>query len=387
MAQQRKRSSVRSTPAPVTRLKDQYGAEVPTRIAAMIRAVHADFPVEAFLADALEGYDALELMARAHKIAEALHRHLPASYAEAAQILLRSLGPKANRTEGMGLAPFLYLPHVLYVSRFGLEHFELSMRAQHELTQRFTAEFSIRAFLERYPQETLACLERWARDPNVHVRRLVSEGTRPRLPWAARLRAFQADPRPVLALLDLLKDDPELYVRRSVANNLNDIGKDHPDLLMQTARRWLQGASSERRRLVAHALRSAVKRADPHALKLLGFVPSAGVEVGRVSVSPRRAAIGESVVIAVELRNTGKRDCNVTADLRVFFVKSNGRTSVKVFKLKQLRIAARASAAIRKTISLAQLTTRTHYPGTHAIEVVLNGQVRGRARFQLIARN
>src|SRR5262245_21971460 len=114
----------------------------------MIHAVHAEFRVEPFIADALEGYEALELMARADRIAAALHRHLPHDYAEACEILLRSLGPKAAATQGMGLAPFLYLPHVLFVARFGMEHFELSMRAQYELTQRFTAEFSIRAYLE-----------------------------------------------------------------------------------------------------------------------------------------------------------------------------------------------------------------------------------------------
>ena len=133
---------------------------------------------------------------------------------------------------------FIYLPHVFFVAKFGVGHFEASMRAQYELTQRFTAEYSIRGFLERYPERTLARLREWAGDANAHVRRLVSEGTRPRLPWAPRLRAFQDDPQPVLELLELLKDDPELYVRRSVANNLNDIGKDNPTALIDTCRHW-----------------------------------------------------------------------------------------------------------------------------------------------------
>ena len=169
------------------------------------------------------------------------------------------------------MAAFLYMPHLFFVARHGLDHFEDSMRAQYALTQRFTAEYSIRAFLEKHPEATLARLREWAADPSQHVRRLVSEGTRPRLPWAPRLRAFQKDPRPVLELLELLKDDPELYVRRSVANNLNDIGKDHPALLTAVAKRWLRGATPERRWIVDHALRSAVKRADAGALGALGY--------------------------------------------------------------------------------------------------------------------
>ena len=361
-------------------------ARIFPRIGAMIRAVHPVFPLRSFVADALEGYDKLELMARAGKIAEALHRHLPEDYSEACDILVRSLGPKATKTQGMGLAPFLYLPHVLYVARSGLEPFELSMRAQYELTQRFTAEFSIRTYLGRHRERTLARLRQWARDPNVHVRRLVSEGTRPRLPWVARLRDFQADPGPVLALLELLKDDPEAYVRRSVANNLNDIGKDHPDLLIRTAQRWLRGASEERRRLVTHALRSRTKRADPRALALLAFQRSHDIVVRRRLVSPGRAAIGESIAAHVDLHNSGPRTRHVSADLRVHFVKSNGRTNLKVFRLKRLCLAAGASASLSRTISLAQLTTRTHYPGTHAIEVELNGRTQRVGTFELTAR-
>lgn len=206
-------------------LKNHFGPEVPRTIAAMIAAVWPEFPARRFLADVLAGYGPLALMDRGRRIADALHRYLPDGYPEAIAILIASVERGNVRHEAApGMASFLYLPHVLFVARHGLDHFEASMRAQYLLTQKFTAEFSIRPFLERYPEKTLVRLRRWARDPRPAVRRLVSEGTRPRLPWAARLPAFQRDPRPVLELLELLKDDPALYVRRSVANNLNDIG-------------------------------------------------------------------------------------------------------------------------------------------------------------------
>lgn len=250
------------------------------------------------------------------------------------------------------------------------------MRAQYELTQRFTAEFSIRVFLDREPERTLARLRDWTADPSPHVRRLVSEGTRPRLPWAPRLRRFQTDPRPVVDLLELLKDDPSLYVRRSVANNLNDIGKDNPDVLIETCRRWLVGATSGRRWLVRHALRSAIKRGERAALDLLGYVGPAAVELSQVEISPRRATIGDDVRISVTLQNLDQRPADLNVDLRLHFVKAGGRTIPKVFKMREVRLEPGDRATVSKTISLSQHTTRTHHPGEHRVEALVNGTAR-----------
>jgi 3-methyladenine DNA glycosylase AlkC len=366
-------------------LKNYYGPDVPARIARMIKEVDSSFNPEAFLTDALDGYQALELTPRAWQIADALGRHLPQDYERAIEILIASLGPKLDVAELTGMEVFVYLPHVFYVAKFGVDHFEASMRAQYELTKRFTAEYSIRVFLQRYQQQTLARLRRWAQDPNVHVRRLVSEGTRPRLPWAPRLRAFQNDPRPVLELLELLKDDSELLVRRSVANNLNDIGKDNPAALIETCRRWMSDATPERSWLVRHALRSAVKRGEPEALQLLGFLPATGIAVHDIHISPAVVSIGQSVTVTVELANEGSTTKPLLVELRVHFVKANGRLGPKVFAMKELELQPQESARITKTISLAQHTTRTHYPGQHRVEVLVNGQASGAALFDVIA--
>jgi len=365
-------------------LKNSFGPEVPARIARMIKEADSTFDEHAFLTDALIGYQELELTPRAWQIAHALGRHLPPDYERAIEILHASLGPKLEAAKLTGMDVFIYLPHVFYVAKFGVDHFEASMRAQYELTQRFTAEYSIRGFLERYPEPTLDRLRDWAGDSNVHVRRLVSEGTRPRLPWAPRLRAFQDDPQPVLQLLELLKDDPELYVRRSVANNLNDIGKDNPTALIETCRQWLSGATAERTWLIRHALRSAVKRGEPAALEVLGFVPATGIEVRDIHIAPAVASIGESVTFTVELANESSTAQQLLVDLRVHFVKANGRPSPKVFALKELEVEPGGSARLTKTISLAQHTTRTHYPGKHRVEVVVNGRVIGSGAFDVV---
>ena len=366
-------------------LKNYYGPDVPARIARMIKDVDSAFDEDAFLADALDGYQALELTPRARQIAQALGRHLPQDYEQAIEILIASLGPKLQVAELTGMDVFVYLPHVFFVAKFGVDHFEASMRAQYELTQRFSAEYSIRVFLERYPQQTLGRLREWAFDSNVHVRRLVSEGTRPRLPWAPRLPAFQDDPRPVLELLDLLKDDVELYVRRSVANNLNDIGKDNPTALFETCRRWMRDASPQRSWLVRHALRSAVKRGEPEALEILGFLPATCIHVREVHIAPAVASIGDSVTFTLDLSNDGSAMQQLLIELRVHFVKANGRPSPKFFALKELELRRHGSVQLTKTISLAQHTTRTHYPGQHRVEVLVNGRPSATGVFDIVA--
>lgn len=214
---------------------------------------------------------------------------------------------------------------------------------------------------------------------------MVSEGTRPRLPWAPRLRAFQKNPYPVLELLELLKDDSELYVRRSVANNLNDIGKDHPSLLVETARRWLVKATDERRWLIRHALRSAVKRADPDAIVVLGFGDGATVSISKISIMPQHVIIGGSVSITVEITNTDSQHQRNLIDLRIHFVKAKGKASPKVFKLKTVELAPRETIQLGKTISLADMTTRKHYAGTHPVEILLNGRTFPLGSFELAA--
>ena len=366
-------------------LKDSFGPHVPRRIAEAIVPVRPSFPVRAFLADVLDGYEDLELTQRARQIARALHAHLPADYDEAIDVLLASLGARIEGDEPSGMATFFYAPHVFFVAEYGLEHWETSMHAQYELTQRFTAEYSIRVFLESEPERTLARLREWTRDPSPDVRRLVSEGTRPRLPWAPRLPRFQADPAPVLELLELLKDDASLYVRRSVANNLNDIGKDHPEVLVATCRRWLRGASEERRWVVGHALRSAVKRGDRDALRVLGFGEADAAVIEGVAIEPRRPHIGDGIRISMGVRNAGARRAAFNVDLRVHFVKANGGTSPKVFKVRVVSLRPGERAGLSKLVSLRQHTTRTHHPGLHRVEIVVNGTVHDAGSFVVVA--
>jgi 3-methyladenine DNA glycosylase AlkC len=241
-----------------------------------ISSGHKKFDAAAFQRAALDGLKPLAILQRGHHLARVLREYLPARYEVAINILLRSLTPPLSQTNDFGLGGFFYLPHVSFVATYGLdaEHndgtdpFEISMRAQYELTRRFSAEFSMRPFLIRWPDRTLARLQEWTRDSDPHVRRLCSEGARPRLPWAMRIPNFVKDPRPVLPILESLKDDPDLYVRRSVANHLGDIAKDHPGLAFEICERWLADASHERKWLIRHAVRHPAKKGVKAALQL-----------------------------------------------------------------------------------------------------------------------
>lgn len=354
-------------------LKHFFDEQLVRAVAGELRRGYPALRKRPFVEACLKGLADLELIARGWHIAEVMREHLPHSFPEAADIVISSLGPEQERTESFGMAPFRYLPHICFVQKYGLDDFEPAMRAQYELTKRFSAESSIRAFLVRYPDATYERLLQWAHDDNVHVRRLVSEGTRPRLPWAPRLRAFQEDPRPVIALLELLKDDPERYVQRSVANNLNDIAKDHPDLAVAVCRRWLAGAPPARAWIVRHALRSLVKKGHRGALSLLGVGSKPKVELLGGRLTPARARIGETVRLSFDLVSTGRKPQDLLVDFAVHFVKANGATHPKVFKLRQVTLPPSGRVALESAISVRNMTTRQHHPGRHRVEVLING--------------
>ena len=366
-------------------LKTFFSRQLVRRLAADLARADPAFPASRFVRDASTRLESLELLDRGRHIARAMATWLPSSYPDAVALLLESLGPEHASDEliGVGMAPFFYLPHTIYVAEHGLDHFELSMRAQYELTKRFSAEASIRPYIAKYPERTIEQLRLWAGDPNPHVRRLVSEGTRLRLPWAARVPWLDEHPGEVLSLLDLLKDDPAPMVRRSVANNLNDLGKVRPELLIATCTSWLHAASPLRRDLVEHALRSAVKRGVPDALRLLGYGHDVSVAIDDVRISPRRVAIGGRVSIAFTLRSRSRTVQDVLVDLAVHFVKANGRAAPKVFKLKRATLPARGSLTFTTSVSLAVHTTRKPQPGRHAVDVVVNGKALRAGTFEV----
>jgi 3-methyladenine DNA glycosylase AlkC len=359
-------------------LKHFFDAALVDRMARSISDPRFDAPK--FRRLAKRGLEELELLDRGRHLMRALAASLPTDYAEAIAIVVASLDAPLALDRSNGMAPFFYLPHTMFVAEHGLASFELSMDAQHALTQRFSCEASIRPFLEHYRERTLAVLRSWAHDPSAHVRRLVSEGTRPRLPWAPRVSWLVVDPEPGLSLLELLRDDPSEYVRRSVANHLNDVAKDHPARVLEIAERWTSGEpSTERRRLVRHALRTLIKRGDRRALAIVGFAAEAPALSVRGRITPRRVPIGGEVTLEVWIES--EASANVVVDLVVHYVKAGGERRPKVFKWRELALVPNVEVRLTRRLSLAQRSTRTHRPGEHRVEIQVQGKTFEVGRF------
>ncbi|MBI5067799.1 MAG: DNA alkylation repair protein [Deltaproteobacteria bacterium] len=338
---------------------------------------------------ARDGLERLELKARALHLCDALEATLPEDFDEAAAVLEASLAPvrdgaelSAMRAGEEGLAGWTVWPLTEYVARRGLGSPVRALRALHAMTQRFTAEWAVRPFLVEHPALGFETLRRWTRDPSPHVRRLVSEGSRPRLPWGLRLRALVEDPSPTLPLLAALQDDPSEYVRRSVANHLNDIAKDHPGLVADWLERHLPGAPPARRALLRHASRTLVKRGDRRVLEAWGLGERFAGEAA-LTLSPRRVAVGGTLSLTLTLRSTAKRAQRLAVDYAVHHVKARGGTSAKVFKGWVTELAPGEKRELERRHSMRQVTTRRYHAGRHALDVRINGRVVAEASFDL----
>lgn len=339
---------------------------------------------------ALNSLETLEFKARAQHVCNALEATLPDDFEHAATVLETSLAPIGTRRStvapdvatGAGLNGWAVWPLGEYVARRGLDSPERALRTLHALTQRFTAEWPVRAFIEAHPELTFATLAAWARDPSEHVRRLASEGSRPRLPWGLQLKTLIADPSPTLPLLRALQDDESEYVRRSVANHLNDIAKDHPAIVAGWLEAHLPDASPERRALLKHASRTLIKRGDARILKAWGLGQKLHGEAG-LKVAPKRVAIGDSIELAVALKSTARKAQKLVVDYAVHHVKANGATSAKVFKGWVLELDAGEERLLRKRHSLKLITTRRYHAGRHAVDLLVNGEAVASAVFDL----
>lgn len=352
-------------------------------LAAQIKRAWPSFGASAFVHQASEGLDALELKDRVRHVICALQAHLP-DYPEALDILLATGAAWVKVVREDGLSNFGVWPLIDFVGEHGVESFDESMVALRALTGLWSAEFAVRPFLIADPERACEHLRSWVKDPDHHVRRLISEGTRPRLPWGQRLPGFIVDPGPVLSLLEMLRDDESEYVRRSVANNLNDISKDHPELVVETCCRWWQEQDSKsRQKLVRHALRTLIKAGNPGALAVLGFDPEAEISVENLRVEKSSIQLGQAQTFAFELVHDGDDEEDLVVDYGIHLVKKAGHRTVKVFKLKTLKMQAGSRITLQKRHAFKQVTVRSYHPGRHAVEVMVNGRSRAQVEFDL----
>lgn len=342
------------------------------------------FEATPFADEVLAGFPALELKARINLIAQVLQRYLPAAFPEAVDAILASLPAPLDPTlKDNDFGHFIYAPLGVFVENNGLEdHLDRSLTLLEELTQRFSMEFSIRAFLNRWPEQTIARMQDWVTHESYHVRRLVSEGTRPRLPWGQNIGLTSAQ---TLPLLDRLHADDARFVTRSVANHLNDISKKDPDAVVARFVKWDQSGAQSAEELDwmrRHAMRGLIKSGHPAALTHLGYFPDVAVDVACFSISPNEIARGGSAVLDISL--TTRDDASLIVDYVVDFVKANGKTSPKVFKLKVLQAKAKKPVQLSKTHKFIDTaTTFRLFPGVHQVSLQINGCVVATRSFTL----
>jgi len=366
-------------------LKNGLNEAAISRLADNLHRVWPALDRDGLIRGSMKGLDALELKGRIAHVSDQLAAFLPDDWTETLAVVVSSAATWDSGDPEDPYRGFAAWPLFDLIERHGVDDFEGSMGALREITHLFSAEFAVRPFLARYPEPAFAKLTEWARDDREHVRRLASEGCRPRLPWATRIPALIDNPTPVIAILELLKDDPELYVRRSVANNLNDIAKDHPDRVIDTCERWLEGASKERKWIVGHATRTLVKAGHPRIWGLLGFEKEPKLEVSEITLDSDGYAIGDRLTLEVGLTSTATSEQRLAVDYAIHFVKANGKTRPKVFKLKVLTLSAGEVVTLTSRQSLKQMSTRTHHPGRHQIDILVNGEVRSQVWFDLEA--
>lgn len=366
-------------------LKRQFDSGCAEEIARRLLPVLPSFDAEGFASAVDAQVGPLELKDRVFVLSTELRDRLPADYEEALGLLVAMLGPELAEGEGMFNTSWFLMPVARFIEEFGLDHPHASLEGIEEMTRRHTGEFAIRPYLARYPELTMTYVTRWADSPSLNVRRLASEGIRPRLPWAPKLQPFISNPLPVIDVLDRLIDDPSPYVRKSVANNLNDISRDHPDLAVDVARRWIAASPTERTRwIVNHGMRTLVKRGRPAALEVVGATADPSITVSDVQVQPEAVSIGEAFTITATVVNGSVDEREVIVDYCMHFLGRDGKHRQKVFKLARVTIEADTSAVVAKRHVMRQVSTRTYYPGIQMVTVQANGSSSDKAEVILI---
>lgn len=356
-------------------LKDILGPAALETIAVAGTAASRRFDRTAFLTAATDGLEALSIMERVRHIADAIHRALPGGYATGLDIV-RAMAPQLSHG-------FQAMAVTEYVARQGLGDFDRSMEALADLTRFGSAEFAIRPFLAADTPRALAVMTKWTDSDDEHVRRLASEGARPRLPWAARVPALKADPTLAAPILDRLRADPSLYVRKSVANHLNDIAKDRADWLLARLAGWSQD-DPRTVWIVRHALRTLIKQGEPRALGLIGVGHGAAVTLLRFAVEPQAVQLGDRIALTAELVSDAQDAQRLVVDYRIHYARTGGKTAPKVFKLKTFDLAAGDTATLAISQTIRDFSTRRHHPGRHRVELIVNGRTMAKSAFDIL---
>lgn len=356
-------------------IRDFFSPAIVRKIAKDIKTIFPTFDGEGFISSILKNLASQTYSERKDSIKNTLTTYLPGDYNRSLKFLLKALPPPyGSEVLTDTLDRFYVSAYTAYISQNGLDNFDESMEALYIITKSFTSEWDIRPFLIKDPKKGFQYLKKWVKDDNPHVRRLVSEGSRPNLPWGKKLKLVVDDPQNTsIPLLRQLYNDPSEYVRRSVANHLNDLTKTHPDLVVDELQTWKgKNPSKEKMKLINHALRTLIKQGHSNALELIGFTKLRNV-ITQIDDYSKEVGNGSKLEFTFSIHNKGDRKAKILVDYIIGFQKKDGSISHKVFKLKKLVLESGASISITKSQSFKPITTRAYYPGKHTLTLQLNG--------------
>lgn len=351
-----------------------YNEEFLFQFGNKVKGTYNAFNLNGFMATVMsDNWDDLELKARQPRISSSLGKYLPTKYEEALEILFKI------DEECVGF-PYMFFPDFVEVFGQNEENWELSMKALQRFTKRSSSEFAVRPFLIRNPKRMMEQMYEWSKHPDEHVRRLASEGCRPQLPWAPAIPFLKEDPSPILPILEQLKTDPSLYVRKSVANNLNDISKTHPELVIQIAKDWY-GEYEYTDWIVKHACRTLLKKGDKQVLTIFGYADDKSVQLRHFILKNNRISIGGELEFSFEIY--AEKETKVRIEYAVDFVKARGNRNRKIFKVSETLLKEGETRTYSKNHSFKELTTRKHYKGTHTIAIIINGTEKASLNFEV----
>ncbi|MFB9864636.1 DNA alkylation repair protein [Rufibacter immobilis] len=355
-------------------LKDVYSPQFFSAFARVLQKVVPAVDPEEFSSRIFTpDWEAKELKARMRHTALVLHHFLPPAFAEAVPVLLHTIEQLKADQFPVRHVEFMFFPD--YVELFGLEDLPTSIHALEHMTQFISAEFAVRPFLLKYPEPMMAQMMAWSTHPQHTVRRLASEGCRPRLPWAMALPFLKKNPAPILPILENLKNDPSEFVRRSVANNLNDISKDNPELVLQLLARW-KGQSPHTDWVVKHGCRTLLKQGHTQVLQYFGYEKEAPLALQNFQVHTPEVALGNELQFSFVLKNLAPLPQKIRLEYGVYYRKANASLARKVFKISEREYAPVEEVTISRRQSFRFITTRKYYPGAHRLSLIVNGQER-----------
>jgi 3-methyladenine DNA glycosylase AlkC len=362
-------------------LKNVYNPAFVKIFTAAVGAVLPGFNAAVFSRQIFAGnWEEKELKQRMRHIAATLQQHLPGSYGEQVPLLLKIVA-QLESSGVKGGFEYMFLPD--FVEQFGVNDWQTSLNAMERITQFASCEFAIRPFLLHHQDEVMARMLVWSKHSHPHVRRFCSEGCRPRLPWAMAISALKKNPSPILPILENLKADESLFVRKSVANNLNDIAKDHPDVVAEVVIKW-KGVSAETDWIVRHGCRTMLKKAHSSTYDLFDLSSTADCQLSNLKLSKHKLTIGDRLQFSFDLK-TGEKPVKLRLEYAVYYVKANGNWSRKIFQLSEKIFEPRQKIFFQKEQRFQDFTTRKHYPGQHKLAIVVNGKEVTEESFMLLA--